>query len=54
MSNLMSFLSEFASYLMVFIIFIVVSVIGVKIGITCRKKKDAKTALEADAAVDTK
>lgn len=40
MVNLMAFLGEFASYLIVFAIFLVVAFIGIKIGLFLRKKKD--------------
>lgn len=51
MGNLMAFLSAFASYIIVFLIFCVVAFCGVKIGITLRKNKDAKTeAATADEA----
>ena len=42
MVNLMSFLSAFASYLLVFVIFLAVAFIGINIGIKLRKNKDAK------------
>lgn len=44
MENLWSFINAFESYLLVFLIFLVVAFIGIRIGIILRKNKDAKTA----------
>lgn len=47
MLNLIAFLNAFLSYLLLFVICVAVVIIAVKLGITMRKKKDAKEALSA-------
>lgn len=48
MVNLMAFLSSFASYLLVFFVFIAVIVTGGAIGITVRKAVDNKKSKNKD------
>ena len=46
MSNLLAFLSSFASYLLLLLIIVVLGGAGIFIGITLRKKKEAKAAAQ--------
>ncbi len=46
MSNLISFVNTFLSYLLVFVVFIVVMLAGGKIGTTIRKKKNEEAGRE--------
>lgn len=50
MNNLILFVNSFLSYLLVFAIVVVLCAIAIAIGITMRKKKDAKLALQSEAA----
>lgn len=47
MNNLILFLNSFVEYLIVFCIFVVLAGVAVFIGITLRKRKNAKEAAEA-------
>ena len=53
MANLIAFLNSFLSYLLLFAVCVAVILVAVKIGITLRKNKDAKTALEAAKAAES-
>ena len=53
MANLIAFLNAFLSYLLLFAVCVAVILVAVKIGITLRKNKDAKTALEAAKAAES-
>ncbi|MGN0246243.1 MAG: hypothetical protein ACI4DK_09805 [Lachnospiraceae bacterium] len=50
MNNLILFVNSILSYLLVFAIVVVLCAIAIAIGITMRKKKDAKLALQSEAA----
>lgn len=50
MGNLMAFIGEFLSYIIVFVIFIATMIIAGNIGVKMRKSKDAKTAATATAS----
>ena len=52
MNNLILFVNSFLSYLLVFAIVVVLCAIAIAIGITMRKKKDAKLALQREAATE--
>ena len=49
MNNLILFVNSFLSYILLFFNIVVVAGIAMFIGITMRKKSDAKAAEEADA-----
>jgi uncharacterized protein (UPF0333 family) len=53
MENLILFLNSFLSYILLFVIIIVVAGIAMFIGITMRKKSDAKEAAEKAEATET-
>ncbi len=42
----MAFVNSFASYLMLMIVFVVVGAVAITLGITLRKRSDAKTVNE--------
>ena len=46
MANLIAFLNSFLSYLLVFVICVAAVALACVIGVTLRKKKDAKAAIE--------
>lgn len=48
-----AFLNSFLSYLMLMLIIVVLGAIAITLGITLRKRKDAKEALLASAQADT-
>lgn len=50
MNNLILFVNSLLSYLLVFVVIVIVAGIAIFIGITMRKKKNAKEALEAETA----
>ena len=50
MNNLILFVNSLLSYLLVFVVIVIVAGIAIFIGITMRKKKNAQEALEAEAA----
>lgn len=50
MNNLILFVNSLLSYLLVFVVIVIVAGIAVFIGITMRKKKNAQEALEAETA----
>jgi uncharacterized protein (UPF0333 family) len=52
MNNLILFVNSFLSYILLFVIIVIVAGIAMSIGITMRKKSDAKAALEALSAED--
>lgn len=52
MNNLILFVNSFLSYILLFVIIVIVAGIAMSIGITMRKKADAKAALEALSAED--
>lgn len=45
MSNLIAFVNSFLSYFLLFAVCVVVVIVAVKLGITMRRKKNAKDAL---------
>lgn len=45
MANLIAFLNSFLSYFLLFVICVAVVIVAVRVGITMRKRKDAKDAL---------
>ncbi|MCR5655271.1 MAG: hypothetical protein K6G07_06500 [Lachnospiraceae bacterium] len=49
MNNLILFVNSFLSYLLVAVIIVALGAIAITIGITMRKKSDAKAALEEKA-----
>ena len=49
MENLILFINSFFSYLLVFVIAIVVIIVAIFIGTKLRKNKDAKTAIASAA-----
>ena len=53
MSNLVAFLNSFLSYLLVFGVFVVIAIVAVAIGITLRKAKNTKAAVEIAEDVET-
>ncbi|MGN0132675.1 MAG: hypothetical protein ACI4AA_09565 [Lachnospiraceae bacterium] len=53
MENLILFVNSFLSYILLFLIIVVVAGIAMFIGITMRKKSDAKAAEEAANAVSS-
>ena len=50
MNNLILFVNSLLSYLLVFVVIVIVAGIAMFIGITMRKKKNAQEALEAETA----
>lgn len=50
MNNLILFVNSLLSYLLVFVVIVIVAGIAIFIGITMRKKKNAQEALEAETA----
>ena len=54
MNNLILFVNSFLSYVLFFAIVVVLCAIAIAIGITMRKKKDAKLALQSEAAKEQK
>lgn len=50
MNNLILFVNSLLSYLLVFVVIVIVAGIAIFIGITMRKKKNAQGALEAETA----
>ncbi len=46
MENFMIFFSQFVSYIILMAILVVLAIVGVKIGSTLRKKKNAKEGIE--------
>lgn len=46
MTNLIAFVNSFLSYILVFAVILVVGAVAMFLGITTRKSKDAKLALE--------
>ena len=54
MNNLILFVNSFLSYVLDFAIVVVLCAIAIAIGITMRKKKDAKLALQSEAAKEQK
>lgn len=53
MNNLILFVNSLLSYLLVFVVIVIVAGIAIFIGITMRKKKNAKMALEAEMTEET-
>ncbi len=53
MSNLIAFVNEFLSYLLVFVVFVVSMIVAGKIGAAIRKNKNEKEAATAPADVQT-
>lgn len=53
MNNLILFLNSFLSYILLFLVIVVVAGIALFIGITMRKKSNAKEAGEAARAEET-
>lgn len=53
MNNLILFLNSFLSYILLFLVIVVVAGIAMFIGITMRKKSNAKEAEEAARAEET-
>ena len=53
MENLVLFTNSFLSYLLVFVVFVVVAAIGFILGKTLRKKKDLKEAALAETEQKT-
>ena len=52
MNNLIAFVNEFLSYLLVFVVFVVAMLIAGKIGTTMRKSKNEKEAATAEVEVE--
>lgn len=53
MSNLVAFLNSFLSYLLLFGVFVVIAIVAVALGITLRKAKNTKAAVEIAEDVET-
>ncbi len=49
MSNLIAFLNEFLSYLLVFVVFVITMLAAGKIGTSIRKKKNMEALAEVEA-----
>ena len=49
MNNLVAFLNSFLSYLLLFGAFVLIAAVAIAIGITLRKGKNAKAAIEEES-----
>lgn len=53
MQNLILFANSFLSYLLLMAVIVVIAAVGIVIGISLRKNKNAKLAAEADMSAET-
>jgi len=53
MQNLILFANSFLSYLLLMAVIVVIAAVGIVIGISLRKNKNAKLVAEADMSAET-